>query len=81
MPGHPKMLFLFLQTQVLDKGAKHHPHSWWRVKADGCDLISGLAESTRGVWSVNVDINDGTLNKLYQEYINRFLYYQKSQVI
>ena len=67
------MLLLILQTHVLDEGAKHHPNSWWWVKADGCDLISGLAESTRGVWSGDVDLNDGALNKQYQEYNNRLL--------
>ena len=61
------MLFLILKTHVLDEEAKHHPNSWWWVKADGCDLISGLAESTRGVWSGDVDHNDA-LNKQYQEY-------------
>ena len=67
------MLFIILQTHVLDEGAKHHRDSWWWVKADGCDLISGLAESTRGIWSGDVDVNDGALEKQYREYNNRLL--------
>lgn len=43
------------------------------MKADGCDLISGLAESTRGVWTGDVDFNDGALEKQYQEYNCRLL--------
>ena len=43
------------------------------MKADGCDLISGLAESTRGIWSGDVDLNDGALDKQYQEYNSRLL--------
>ena len=59
---------------MLDEAAKHHPDSWWWLKADGCDLISGLSESTRGVWSGDVNLNDGALEKqlkLYQERLSR----------
>ena len=69
--GYSKMLFIILQTHVLDEGAKHNRDSWWWVKADGCDLISGLAESTRGIRSGDMDVNDGALDKQYQEYNNR----------
>lgn len=41
------------------------------MKADGCDLISGLSESTRGVWTGDVDFNDGVLAKQYQKYNDR----------
>jgi len=67
------MLFVILQTHVLDEGAKHHCDSWWWLKADGCDLISGLAESIRDIWSGDMDLNDGALDKQYQEYNNRLL--------
>ena len=41
------------------------------MKGDGCDLISGLAESTRGVWSGDVDSNNGDLEQQYQTYQQR----------
>ncbi|SMN02438.1 hypothetical protein SPONN_1067 [uncultured Candidatus Thioglobus sp.] len=43
------------------------------MKADGCDLVSGLAESTKGIWSGDVDLNDGDLDKQYQHYAGRVL--------
>ena len=62
------------QTYMLDEAAKNHPDSWWWIKADGCDLIGGLSESTRGVWSGDVNLNDGALEqqvKAYQERLSR----------
>ena len=59
------------QTHVLDEAVKCHPDEWWWVKADGCDLNSGLAESTRGVWTGDVDFNDGALDKQYRKYNDR----------
>ena len=62
------------QTHMLDEAAKNHPDSWWWIKADGCDLIGGLSESTRGVWSGDVNLNDGVLEqqlKVYQERLSR----------
>lgn len=59
---------------MLDEAAKHHPDTWWWLKADGCDIVSGLAESMRGVWSGDVDLNDGNLHqqyKLYQDRLSR----------
>ena len=47
---------------MLDEAAKHHPNPWWWLKADGCDITSGLAESMRGVWTGDVDLNDGGLS-------------------
>ena len=79
--GYSWMLFIILQTHVLDEGAKHHRDSWWWVKADGCDLISGLAESTRGIWSGDVDVNDGALDKTISGVQQQASYYQGSQVI
>ena len=65
MPGYSKMPFIILQTNVLDEGAKHHRDSWWWVKADGCDLISGLAESTRGICYAQLWSNCTTNLKLW----------------
>ena len=62
-----------LETHALDEAVKHQVNSWWWIKADDCDLVPGLAESTRGVWSGDVDHNDGNLTKLYQKYKDRLL--------
>lgn len=52
----------------MDEAAKAHPNTWWWVKADGADLVSGLGESVRGVWSGDVDLNDGALKKAYDQH-------------
>ena len=62
---------IYAQTVVIDEAAKAHPNSWWWVKADGCDLVSGLGESTRCVWSGDIDLNDGELSKLRESYQKR----------
>lgn len=61
------------QTHVLDEAAIHHPEAWWWVKADGCDLVSGLAESVKGVWHGDVDLNDGDMKKQFDSYQSRLL--------
>lgn len=43
------------------------------MKADGCDLVAGLAESMKGVWTGDVDLNDGDLDNQYKEYTSRLL--------
>lgn len=43
------------------------------MKADGCDLVSGLAESTKGLWSGDVDHDDGKLQEQYKQYHKRLL--------
>jgi len=49
--------------------AKHaHPEAWWWLKADGCDLVSGLKESVKLEWSGDVDLNNGKLQELHSEY-------------
>ncbi len=40
---------------------------WW-IKGDGCDLVSGLKESVSHEWSGDVDLNDGQLQKQYEQY-------------
>lgn len=40
---------------------------WW-IKGDGCDLIEGLSESMSGLWSGDVDLNTGDLQRAYDEY-------------
>lgn len=59
------------QMAVLDEAVKSHPNSWWWLKADGCDINTGLMESTRLQWSGDVDLNDGTLQAQYSAYLER----------
>lgn len=47
---------------------RHDPNTWWWVKADGCDILAGLAESIKGVWSGDVDLAAGDLQRQYDEY-------------
>ena len=65
------MYLTALQVTVLDDAAKHHPDAWWWLKADGCDINQGLQESLQRQWSGDVDLNDGSLQKQYNDYINR----------
>ena len=53
---------------VLDEAAKVHPESWWWIKADGVDVVSGLGVSVSGTWSGDVDLGDGALESLRERY-------------
>ena len=53
---------------MLEEAARVHPNAWWWIKADGADLLSGLAESVKGEWSGDVDLNDGSTQQLYKSY-------------
>ena len=55
----------------MNEAAKFHANTWWWLKADACDLVSGLLESMRGVWSGDIDLNDGGLDKQYENYKGR----------
>lgn len=59
------------QMSVLDEAGRVHPNSWWWIKADGCDIVSGLSESVSGEWSGDVNLNEGVLDTLYKEYKER----------
>ena len=58
----------------MDEAHRTHPNAWWWVKADGCDLVSGVCESTKLEWSGDVDLNDGDLQKLYEVYRRRLAF-------
>ncbi|XP_065917202.1 uncharacterized protein [Dysidea avara] len=60
-----------VQGNVLDEAAKQNPDAWWWVKADGCDIIKGLKESSRLEWSGDVDLGDGFLQDKYSNYKER----------
>ena len=53
---------------VLDEATKSNSNTWWWLKADGCDLIKGLKESSKMLWSGDVDLADGSLQKQYEKY-------------
>ncbi len=43
--------------------------TWW-LKGDGVDIVSGIQESVRQQWFGDVDLDDGKLQEMYQEYMN-----------
>ena len=47
-----------------------HPSARWWVKADGCDIVSGLEESLRNEWNGDVDLGTGELQVMYQKYLD-----------
>lgn len=57
---------------MLDEAIATSPpgSSWW-IKGDACDVVSGLGESVKGVWTGDVDLNDGKLQLLYKKYTDR----------
>ena len=57
--------------KVLDEAASCNPGTWWWLKADGCDIVKGLKESTKLYWSGDVDLVDGALQKQYKAYKQR----------
>ena len=69
--------FITSQISVLDEAARVHPDTWWWIKADGVDLVSGLGESVRGVWSGDVDLADGSLKKAYDAHQTRLMFVKR----
>ena len=55
----------------MDRANEAHPGVWWWVKGDRTDDIAGLGESVKHVWSGDVDLADGKLQVLYDEYLQR----------
>ena len=39
-------IYHLTQTAILDEAHKVHPNSQWWIKADGCDLVSGLGNQS-----------------------------------
>lgn len=52
----------------MDSAAKANPDVYWWIKGDGCDVVGGLGESVSGVWSGDVDLNTGDLQRSYDVY-------------
>lgn len=53
---------------MLARAAESDPDTWWWIKGDGVDVVKGIGESVRGEWWGDVDLNDGALGLLYQDY-------------
>jgi len=60
-----------IQLKILDEANAVHPNTWWWLKADGADVVSGLGESVKGQWSGDVDLADGALERSKEVYRNR----------
>lgn len=60
-----------IQSAVLDEAARVHPNSWWWIKADGCDIVTGLGESVNGEWSGDVNLHEEVLENMLKEYRER----------
>ena len=63
--------FVGIQAAVLDEALRTHPNASWWVKADECDLVEGLGESTNLTWSGDVDMNNEKLQAMYKTYRER----------
>ena len=66
------------QSSVLRKAALSDQDVWWWIKGDGVHVVKGLGESVGGEWCGDVDLNDGILNQLFQDY--RRLLEEASQI-
>ena len=60
-----------VQVVMLDAAAKAKPNALWWIKGDACDVIPGLCESMQLKWSGDVDLNDGNIERDYQQYKSR----------
>lgn len=49
---------------------------WW-LTADGVDVVSGLGESVHLEWSGDVDLNDRSVQRSHEEYIQRLKFIEK----
>ena len=63
---------------MLDRAVATFPPStsWW-IKGDAVDLVEGLCESVRGEWSGDIDLSDGQLQQLFQQYQGRLQFINK----
>ncbi len=60
--------------EALRQAKKSNQDGRWRIKADACDVRSGLRESMLGEWAGDKDLGSGALQLLYKEYRSRCLY-------
>ena len=65
------VMFILVQIATLEEAHRVHPSARLWVKADGCDIVSGLEESLRNVWHGDVDLGTGELQVMYHKYLDR----------
>ena len=63
--------FLSMQPEALKQLKETYPEGRFWIKADGCDINPALQESVKGLWNGDIDLGDGKLKELRQEYDNR----------
>ena len=56
---------------MLDEAVRLLPDAVWWIKSDGCDVVSGLTESTKHEWTGDVDMADGSLEQQHDAYLKR----------
>ena len=56
---------------MLRMADQRNPRGRWWIKADGCDILKGLRESTKRDKSGDVDMNDGVPQQHYHKYMSR----------
>ena len=63
---------------MLDRAVATFPPStsWW-IKGDAVDLVEGLCESVRGEWCGDIDLSDGQLQQMFQQYQGRLQFINK----
>lgn len=69
----PESMYIhIIQGHVLDEAKSKNPDAWWWIKADDiCDILPGIAESTQGVWSGDVDLDNSDLEEQKAAYRSR----------
>ncbi len=63
---------------MLDRASTISPHAQWWPKGDACDLVAGLEEYTKSVWSGDADLDDHSLQQSYQQYQRRLRFVQNT---
>lgn len=58
-----------IQVEALKTAKRHNPNGQWWIKANACDMRAGVMESMRHEWSGDVDLGDGQLQALHQQYM------------
>lgn len=58
-----------IQIEALKTAKRCNPNGQWWIKADACNMRAGVMESMRHEWSGDVDLGDGQLPALHQQYM------------
>ena len=53
---------------ILKKLPTLNVNSRWWIKGNGTDVLKGLWESVSEEWAGDVDLNDGNLKQMYEQY-------------